>query len=352
MRSFFKYTIITLLLCFTVAKSFAMPENTTHTTPNLHSGNTEFWQQGTFSSFLGIDSIRINFAAFTQPSYTQCLVLSPGRSESYIKYQELAFELSQQGYNIFIIDHRGQGLSQRMTTNPHKGYVKQFDDYAHDLATFINQYVLPHCAENDKPLLLAHSMGGAIATRTMQLYPELIKAAVLSSPMFAINSGAIPLWLAKGLIGSGTYLNQLLSEEPWYFIGQGNYQHSAFEDNPLTHSKSRYQQFISRYQAQSTVQLGGVTYHWLAQSLQVKDDIFADIERMNTPILILQAGADSIVDNNAQNDFCAALQQHKKLCSTGSPIRINGAYHELFFEKDVYRQQAITTALSWLQKFE
>ncbi|XQW85390.1 alpha/beta fold hydrolase [Thalassotalea piscium] len=310
-----------------------------------------FWQQGNFSTFNGIDNIKIHFATFTNQTNHQCLVISPGRVESYIKYQELAFELYQHGYNIFIIDHRGQGLSQRMTTNPHKGYVKRFDDYADDLATFITGHVNPSCLPGTKPLLLAHSMGGAIGTRVLQLHPNLVKAAVLSSPMFAINSGGIPLWLAKNLIHSGAFLNNVLSSEPWYFLGQNDYKAKEFADNILTHSPSRYQTFIKRYQQHQHVQLGGVTFQWLSQALQTNKDIFNDIDKIKTPVLILQAGEDSIVDSATQDDFCHALyQRNTQLCSSHKPYKINGAYHELFFEDDTYRQQALNKTLNWLKQ--
>lgn len=332
--------------------SLAMTNTSVISPVSVTERQDSFWQQGIFSSFIGVDKKRINYAQFTLHPAGDCLVVAPGRAESYIKYQELAFELSQQGYNIFIIDHRGQGLSQRMIKNKHKGYVTTFDDYAQDLATFIKLQVMPYCANDSKPLLLAHSMGGAIAVRTIQLYPELIKAAVLSSPMFAINSGGLPMWLAKGIISSGVFINELVAQQPWYFIGQGNYQAKAFIDNPLTHSKTRYQRFINDYQQQPKAQLGGVTYQWLAQAIKVNKDIFSQLEKIKTPLLILQAGGDSIVDNQAQNNFCIALaQRDKSLCSAGKPLLIADAYHELFFEQNQYRQPALEATLNWLNKY-
>lgn len=332
--------------------SFAMTNNLQHSSSFASDDMDTFWQTGTFSSFIGVDNVEISFAQFTSTDHLQCLVISTGRVESYIKYQELALELYQQGYNVFIIDHRGQGISGRMTKNPDKGYVKNFDDYTDDLATFINQHVKSYCSGDNKPFLLGHSMGGAIAARLLQRYPNLIKAAVLSSPMFAINNGGIPTWLAKSIINSGAFFNNLISNEPWYFIGHGNYQAKSFADNTLTHSKSRYQRFIDSYQKQPKAQLGGVTFQWLTQALQVNEDIFNQLDLITTPILILQAGEDSIVDNTAQNNFCTALyQRDQSLCESSQPFRIEGAYHELFFEQDKYRQQALNKTLTWLTRF-
>ena len=311
----------------------------------------DFWQTGQFSSFQGIDNTRINYASFIAEKPNNCLVITPGRSESYIKYQELAFDLAKLNINIFIIDHRGQGLSERLLDNPHKGYVKQFDDYTDDLHTFINTLVKPQCATNQQPLLLAHSMGGAIATRLIQKYPNAVKATLLASPMIAINKGGLPEWLAISLITSGNFLNQLINDQAWYFIGQGDYQAKDFASNNLMHSQIRYQKFIDLYQAQPELQLGGVTFNWLKQAVLTQQKIFAELDKISSPITIMQAGNDTIVDNSAQDNFCHQLNQLKpSLCQQSKPFVIEGAKHELLFESDEYRDQALTFIENWIFK--
>ncbi len=322
------------------------------------------WHKGTFDYFAGVNDTRINYAAFVKNSFEKnaeinndnrrCVVIVPGRSEGYLKYQELTFDLYQQGYDIFIIDHRGQGLSERLLPNRHKGYVDSFDDYSADLHVFIEQIVSQHCP--DKPYLLAHSMGGIIAARYLQKHPEAIKAAVLSSPMIAINGGGFPKWLTKVLINSAEQLNQWLSNEAWYFLGQSDikeevYQVKNFSNNPLMQSQVRYQKFTQLYQSIPEIQLGGVTVHWLAQALKAENEVFDHLKALVTPTLVLQASADSIVDNFAQDKFCLQLNKHHpKSCPNGRPIVIEHARHELFFEADQYRAQAIQHMLTWFDE--
>ena len=203
---------------------------------------TAFWQQGFFDSFQGIDGAEIRFTVFNHASIdVPSLVVVPGRSESYLKYKELAFELYLQGYSIFIIDHRGQGLSDRLIDHKNKGYVKHFQDYIADLRYFVERVVPRYSSA--KPYLLAHSMGGAIATRLMQDAPEAIKAAVISSPMLGFNSGTLPEPVARLLVSSQQKLNSLVSKTPWYFFGQSDYQAINFADNRLSHCPKRYQSF-------------------------------------------------------------------------------------------------------------
>jgi len=308
-----------------------------------------FWQTGHFSSFSGIDGVEIHFAQFTSQTRDKCLLLVPGRSEGYLKYQELAFDLTNLGFNLFIIDHRGQGLSERMLTDSHKGFVEHFDHYSDDLNVFVENIVQPQCGENI--YLLAHSMGGAISIRYLQRYITPIKAAVLSSPMIAINRGGLPLWLAESVITLGNSTSNLISDESWYFFGQGQYENKAFNDNPLMQSEIRYQLFTELYEKHPKLQLGGVTFRWLKEALRVRDDLFIDIDKLTTPTLVIQAGDDSVVDNLAQNHFCQQLhQRYHYSCPTGKPLVIKNAKHEIFFEQDKYRLQGLEHALDWFNR--
>lgn len=313
-----------------------------------HNEIATFWQTGTFGNIEGVNKTKLAYASFINASNNKCLVIVPGRTEGYLKYKELSFVLFQQGYDIHIIDHRGQGISQRMQENPYKGYVEVFDFYSDDLHTFIEQVVNPQCKDQ---YLLAHSMGGAIAGRYLQRFPNNIKAAVLASPMIAINSGPMPEWLAKSVVSIGDTLSQWLSDDSWYFLGQGDYEKSDFEDNRLTQSKLRYQLFNQEYQNQPNLQLGGVTYRWIAEALVANEALFEDIEKLSTPTIVLQAGGDVVVDNQAQNDFCAALHlAHSASCPNGRPLHIADSEHELFFEIDSIRNAAIDAALSWFKR--
>lgn len=311
---------------------------------------TTFWQQGLFNYFFGVDEVAIHYAQFIQQETERAtIVIVPGRCESYLKYQELTFDLYHQGYNIFIIDHRGQGLSGRLLANLNKGYVVTFQDYVDDLRYFIENIVTPHCF--DKPYLLAHSMGAAIATRFMQDSSNAIKAAVISSPMLGFNSGLLPKAIAEMMIVAKLTLNNLISKNPWYFFAQKDYSPVSFTNNKLTHSVLRYQIFIDLYKNNKAIQLGGVTSHWLAQSIAAQKQIFAQLTQLKTPILLLQAGSDIVVCQQAQDDFCQQLHAlQPESCPKGIPSRIDGALHELFFELDNYRNSALNQSLAWFKQ--
>ena len=348
-----KYLLFTLALVGFMTKA----ENNKFTTESQLEEKyvneiAHFWQQGNFSSFSGVDNVRINYASFInniENRPAKCLIISSGRSESYLKYKELSYDLFNHGYSVFLIDHRGQGLSQRLLTDSHKGHVDSFQYYVDDFKTFIDDIVMPHCQES-KPYLLAHSMGSAIAARYMQDYPDRIQAAVLSSPMLGFNSGSVPEFIAESVLKVSAQLNQWFDENPWYFLGHKDFTQHDFSKNNLMHSPLRYQLFTQLYADTPEIQLGGVTVKWLTESQAALEKIFNSIDKITTPTLVLQAGEDSIIKNQAQDEFCQQLQKlHPHSCPDGKPLVITGAYHELFFESDVYREQALNTVIEWFE---
>ncbi|MCQ4110883.1 alpha/beta fold hydrolase [Aeromonas sp. JL9] len=304
----------------------------------------DFWRQHAVEGeFKGKDGVTIRYAALRQAKVDRAILIVNGRVESYLKYQELAWDLWRQGYSLYLIDHRGQGMSGRMLNDPQKGYVDQFDDYVVDLKQFHDHIIMA-----DKPaklFLLAHSMGCAISARYLERWPDDIKAAVLSSPMLGINLGGLPKWLAKGLATTIGTVGGWFGEPP-YGPGQGPYQDHGFADNELTHSQPRYQAFRQIYEQHPQIKLGGATAHWIYQGITGADAAIADAGAIKTPLLVLQAGNDSVVDNAAQDRFCTIAK-----CEGGKPLRIEGAWHELFIESDDKRQPALTAMVDFFARF-
>ncbi|ELM3616439.1 alpha/beta fold hydrolase [Aeromonas sobria] len=304
----------------------------------------DFWRQHAVEGeFKSKDGVTIRYAALRQAKVDRAILIVNGRVESYLKYQELAWDLWRQGYSLYLIDHRGQGMSGRMLDDPQKGYVDHFDDYVVDLKQFHDQIIMAD--QPAKLFLLAHSMGGAISARYLERWPDDIKAAVLSSPMLGINLGGLPKWLAKGLATTIGTVGDWIGEPP-YGPGQGGYQDHGFADNGLTHSQSRYQAFRQLYELHPQIQLGGATAHWIYQGITGADAAIADAGAIKTPLLVLQAGNDSVVDNAAQDRFCTLAN-----CEGGKPLRIEGAWHELFIESDDKRQPALTAMADFFARF-
>lgn len=285
------------------------------------------WQMRTEHPLQGVDQCPILLYQFKPDVTIARLVLVPGRIEACHKYLETIYDALQAGYEVWCLDHRGQGRSGRLCPDPQVGHVESFDDYCQDLA-MVTAYIADHSTL--PTLLLAHSMGGAISYRTLQYYPLLkVQAVVLCSPMFGILTPPLPNWLALALARAVSGLNRLFSARPWYAIGQGPYQHKPFEDNDLSHCEHRYRWFRDLYHHHREYQLGGVSWQWLAEALGACEAI-AIGPRPSVPMLVLQAGEDSIVDNQAQQ-LLASEHELDLWC-------IPGARHELLASTDQERR--------------
>lgn len=305
---------------------------------------SQFWQQhAKEGELIGKDGVLLRYATLRQGDGQRAILLVNGRVESYLKYQELAYDLWQQGYSLYLLDHRGQGLSGRLLSDPQKGYVADFDDYVVDLKQFYQQVIAPE--RPAKLFLLAHSMGATISALYLARWPTDIDAAVLTSPMMGINLGLLPKWFAKGL---AQFIHAIAGGDsnPPYGPGQTPYQAKAFANNQLTHSQTRYQQFRKLYQQQPQLQLGGATAHWIYKGIVAGERAIAQAGQIRTPLLVLQAGDESVVDNRAQDSFCQAAH-----CEHGKPLIITGAWHELLMESDDKRQQALSAIFDFFARF-
>lgn len=302
-----------------------------------------FWQQQVQQGQLITPSgLKLAYSFVNPVNARATILLVQGRTESMMKYQELMWELSSQGYAVFTLDHRGQGLSERLLEDRHKGHVENFQDYVDDQHLFIEQVVASKRAPG--PLfLLTHSMGGAVGSLLMAQQPDLFTAAVLASPMHMPNTEVL-FSEADGCYIAAT-LGWMCSDCYAGFVSVP-YNATPFADNVLTQSAVRYQAFRDQYAKQPQLQLGGPTWQWVNEACDVADEMPAVAQRIQTPFLILQGGADTVVSNSAQDAFCQNATH-----SCRGVVKIESAKHELFIEQDVYRQQAMTELFKFLQGF-
>ncbi len=320
------------------------------------------WERRIEGEFLGVDDIKIKYVSILNEDEKGAIVISSGRTESYIKYKELIYDLGKQGYSVYIHDHRGQGFSERMTENTEMGHVWDFDDYVEDLKTFYSNVVTKK--EHKKIFLLAHSMGGGIAALYLEKYPNDFDAAALSSPMLEpstklLYSDEIVCDLLGFTSRTRDFFIWLFGWEPRYVasLKDSGYHNLPFQnekgdhEHELTHSPIRYKIFRDLYEANPTVKLGKPTSHWAAYACDAAQEARNNALKVIIPVLVLQASEDTAVTPKGQNEFCQNLKAAgKNECDGGRPYLIEGAYHELFIETDQYRKPALTRIFDFFNK--
>ena len=257
------------------------------------------------------------------------VLICAGRSEFIEKYFEVVEELRQRGFQVVVLDWRGQGLSGRLLRNPRKGHVRGFADYELDLAAVVQQVLEPFCP---RPWFgLAHSMGGSIALHFAANRPEVFQRLVLSAPMIEIAGLPSPdlvRTLARalrwfGLGGSFVPVGRRRS----LFLG-------TFEGNVLTSDPARFERTAALLRAEPRLLVGTPTVGWLNAAFEamaaLNEDEFG--RRFRTPTLVVMPGADRVVDARAAERLVARLR-------ASSLVVVPHARHEILMERDSLRQQ-------------
>ncbi|MCD4725506.1 MAG: alpha/beta fold hydrolase [Bacteroidales bacterium] len=312
-------------------EAFLMKPEHTHMIDSLYD-------LGVDGYFTGAGNVKIYYKYFIQDSVEKgAIVILAGRTEAAVKYKEVIFDLFNNGYSVYIHDHRGQGFSGRMLADTDMGYVDEFQYYVDDMKYFYDHFVLPHHHKNI--FLLAHSMGGTIGVSFLEEYPDDFKAAAFSSPMLGF---AFPNCL---LIGFFT------GDDPQYAMGHTNYDEGrvSFEENTLSGSEIRYERMKQIFEEFPEARLGGATYQWVYKSCKQFDIIFDNISNIETPLILFSAGDEEIVSSSAHNDFIEELNSLRKEVKA---YLVVDAKHELLIEKDQFRIAVLTQILDFYAGYE
>lgn len=297
-------------------------------------------EQAKCGSFTAHDGKRLRYALFPATSRPAkgTLVLLPGRNEAIEKYFETARDLAAGGLAIATFDWRGQGGSERLLRDGHRGYVKSFDHYARDLEAFFEQIVLPDC--RGPYFLLAHSSGALIALLAAPAMINRIQRMVLVAPF--LSTVGVPASM-KTIKRLGTLLSCLGLGRLYAAWGPRPRQGTPFEDNKLTSDEGRYRRNMLLYETHPELSVGGPTIAWLtaaaSASEKVRDPAF--MASLKVPMLIVTAGADEVVSRKVAEDYAARLR-------LATLLTVDGSRHEILQEADIYREQLLAAIKAYL----
>jgi len=255
-------------------------------------------------------------------------VLLHGQTEFIEKYGEVIDELRTRGFIVATFDWRGQGASSRALPDPLKCHIRDFREYAEDLAAFLAQVIKPMGVA--PPLVLAHSMGAHILLRTLHDRPGAFSAAVLSAPMMAVSTRGQPAWIASL---ATTAMNAMGRSTDWVIgMAERDPLKLRFEDNLVTSDRKRWLQTQSVIAKNPDIRLAGPTWGWLkaANASMAREMATGFAEAIQTPVLVCGAGKDRIVLTGAEREFAARLPR-------GTYVEFEDAEHEILMENDSIR---------------
>lgn len=301
-----------------ISPFFEIPEN-----PTPERARADFIQTR--------DGRRLRYALFgavTQP-HKGTVILLQGRNECVEKYFETIRDLQQRGLAVATYDMRGQGASDRMLSDPQKGYVDSFADHVSDLEQLFREVFLPDC--RGPFFILGHSTGSLVALMAAPWMINRVQRMVLSAPLIEM----------KGMYGFSMPTVRRISTVLYsvglgtMYLGSGPRRSATpFATNVLTTDHNRYRRNVALYDAYPQLALGGPTVAWiraacLAVELVMDEDFIA---RIQLPTLFIAAGSDDVVSTPAIEVYAHNLR-------STSMLTIDGARHELMQEADRYREQ-------------
>ncbi len=271
--------------------------------------------------------LRWGYLAAPNP-YAEC-VLVGGFGDFVEKQFETVRDLAARGLSVWCLDWRGQGGSTRPKRWPHRPRARRFERDAAELAAFAAaklQSGLPR-------VLIAHSMGGAIALLCLRRHPGLFQAAILSAPMLGLLTGRTPPTLLRAVTGPARLTPLGLCRLP------GTYRWRP--GSPPTPERSRISSDAERCRirfawvsSEPTLRLDQPTYGWLDPALALiarigKPSFLAAIK---TPILLGSAGREHVVSPAAHHRAARRLPD----CTL---VELPDSKHEPFMERDAIRDQ-------------
>lgn len=256
----------------------------------------------------------------------ECVIVG-GFGEFIEMHFETVRDLAARGIAVWCFEWRGQGGSARPERWPQRPRARRFNRDAAELAEFVTARLTSGLPR----LLIAHSMGGAIALLCLQRHPGAFDAAILSAPMLGLRIGKVPPSALRCVTGplrvSGLGVGFIPGTPPWRADRPPSPATSRTSSDPV-----RCRVRHAWIAAQPELRLGRPTYAWLDAALGLVSRINRPefLAGIRTPVLIGSAGRDVVVSLAAQRRVAAMLPN-------AILVNLPDSKHEPFLEHDAIR---------------
>lgn len=244
------------------------------------------------------------------------VILVHGTGEHHGRYAHVADYLNKRGITVESGDLPGWGRSAGL-----KGHVSQFDDYVTAVAEWVEE---AKQRASGPVFLLGHSLGGLIVTRYIEQYASYhgLDGLILSSPCLQLK-----LEVSQWKRGLAEMLNRvwptlrLANDIAPYHVSRDPLVQADYISDPLNFPK--------------------VSVRWFTELLKAMELAWQDQQRIDLPVLTVQAGADYIIDADGVERFVAGLPIADKEYE-----RFAGLYHEVMNEPE--RDLVLDKIGAWL----
>ena len=270
------------------------------------------------------------------------ILLCQGYSEFIEKYDEVIKELLERNYAVLSFDWRGQGLSSRLIKDPQRGHITSFADFLIDEELVYQQILVPTMPA--PYFIMGHSMGGHLAFRILQEYPERYAKAVLCAPFFgwSPNLGAGSM-KPTTIIQIAKVMKSLGYGQAYTYGATPPYLEKTLAGQ--TSDRVRFRKRIEFYKKETHILMGGPTWNWILESTKSLQLIVQEhrIKKIKTPILLASGAKDEMVDPKA----------HHVVAAKNECIQLRNfpnSMHEILMEQDKIRSEFWTAFDTFMEE--
>lgn len=254
--------------------------------------------------FEGVRKTRIYHQSWLPESDPKAvLMIVHGLGEHSGRYMNVVNHFVPMGYAVYGMDHPGHGKSDGT-----RKYVDCFEDFIENVKAYFDRI---QGWQAGKPIfLVGHSMGGLIGAVYLLDHQAGLKGAILSGPSVKVPGNVSPVTVFIGkMLATLTPKLGLLKTAP-EGVSRDPAVVRAYIDDPLV------------YKGKTTVRLA-------AEMLKAMQRVSSEAGKITLPILILQGGADWIVDPSGSKmlyDLVSSADKELKI--------YDGLYHEVYNEPE------------------
>jgi N-formylmaleamate deformylase len=215
-----------------------------------------------------------------------------GQDRFYVDANGIKLHFLEYGNaHVYVLDNRGRGLSDQRN-----GLGHATGDYAADAAGVIEALQLAPA------IVLGHSMGARIAARLCAERPDLVSRCVLADPpVSGPGRRPYPSPIQK-------YLDDIDKASRGEAIAAGP---------NFTPAQVRLRREWLPTCNKEAIALSHRAFH--------EEDMFADLEEIKCPTLLIQAGVGDVIRDGDADEILSRLQH-------GSKIKVEGAGHMIPFD--------------------
>jgi lysophospholipase len=278
------------------------------------------------------DGVRLRLAHW--PGAERHVLILPGRTEWIEKYACVVRTLAGAGWGAFVLDWRGQGLSDRLAPDARLGHVARFSDYQIDLHAALA--AAETLAPGPLPII-AHSMGGCILFRGLVngLRPP---AVAFSAPMWGLDQPPSGL---RSILRMGAALRSPFGRDVAYVPTTGpdyGLVSMGLEGNVLTRDRAQFERMKAQLVAHPDLTIGGPSLRWLAGAL-IELRALARLAAPEVPALIGLGGSERVVSPGA-------IRARAEGWRAAELVEYPEAEHEILMERPEVRDDFLARALA------